>query len=215
MSDATIIYYTSNQENQEFERKIQETLLANCGGLPIISVSQKPINLGTNICVGDVGQSGFNMCRQVLIACKAATTRFVISAETDCIYPPEYFMFRPEKDDVCFRNNNTYIMGYNRDYFYKKHEGGTWAQVVNREFYIKRLEYLFQGAPEWSTEEKNFPKERGKRFFDSCESFTTIGPCVSFKSGRGMRRYTHSDRIPIYDLPYWGSGKEIYNKYLV
>lgn len=215
MGDATIIYYTSNQEDPEFERKIQETILANCGGLPIISVSHKPINFGTNICVGEVGQSGFNMCRQVLIACKAATTRFVISAEADCLYPPDYFTFRPKRDDACFRNNSTYLMAYKRDYFYKKNEGGTWAQVINREFYIKRLEELFQDAPEWSITEKSFPKERGKRFFDSSESFTTKNPCISIKSGRGMRRYSHSERVPIYELPYWGSGKEIYNKYLL
>ena len=214
MIDTTIIYYTSNQEYPEFERKVQETLLANCGNLPIVSVSQKPINLGKNICVGDVGQSGFNMCRQVLIACLAATTRFVISAEADCIYPPDYFTFRPERDDVCYRNNNTYLMGFRRDCFFKKNEGGTWSQIINRKFYIKRLEYLFKGAPKWSVKEKNFPKERGKKFFDSFERFTTKNPCISFKSGRGMRHYSHSERIPIYELPYWGDSKKLRKQYL-
>lgn len=214
----TILYYTSNRENEEFERRIRDNILHASGGLPIISISQKPINFGKNICVGDVGASGFNMFRQVFIGCKEAKTRFVISAEADCLYPPDYFQFMPERDDVCYRNANTYLLGHRRDYFYKKNEGGTWAQAVGREFYMKRLEELFKGAPEWNTEEKNFPKERGRGedVFKAAEikRFETANPCVSIKSGRGMRHYSHSERIPIHDLPYWGSGKEFRNTYV-
>src|SRR3989344_7648085 len=210
--DTTIIYYTSNKETPEFEQRIINSLLKVCGNLPIISVSHKPIDLGKNICVGDVGTSGFNMFRQVLIGCKEAKTKFIISAEADCLYSPDYFKFIPEREDICYRNANTYLLGLRRDYFYKKNEGGTWAQIIGRDFYIKRLRELFEGAPKWSIEEKNFPKERGKGEdifkITEIERFETANPCVSIKSGRGMRHYSHSERIPIYELPYWGSGKE-------
>jgi len=138
--DTTIIYYTSNKETPEFEQRIINSLLKVCGNLPIISVSHKPIDLGKNICVGDVGTSGFNMFRQVLIGCKEAKTKFIISAEADCLYSPDYFKFIPERDDICYRNTNTYLLGLRRDYFYKKNEGGTWVQVIGRDFYIQRLE---------------------------------------------------------------------------
>jgi hypothetical protein len=158
------------------------------------------------------------MFRQVLIGCKEAKTRFIITAEADCLYSPDYFEFVPERDDVCYRNDNTYLLGLKRDYFYKKNEGGSWVQAINREFYINRLEYLFEGAPEWSVEEKNFPKERGRGedIFsdDQIQRFTTKYPCISIKSGKGMRHYSHSERIPIYELPYWGTGKEFRNTYL-
>lgn len=209
----SIIYYSSSQEDSEFERKIQKTIKENSGGLPIISVTQKPTDFGTNICVGDVGASGFNMLRQIQIACEAAKTRFVIHTEADCLYPPDYFTFKPERDDVCYRNTNTYLMGYNRDYFWKKNEGGTWCQVVNREFLIKRLKELFKGQPMWDTSKKNFPKEIGQPFFTEFEKFTTANPCVSFKTGKGMRRFSHSQRIPIYELPYWGKGEDVKKKY--
>lgn len=210
----TIIYCTSNRENEDFENKIKEDLLEKSKDIPIISVSQKPINLGKNICVGNVGASGFNFLRQVLIGCEAANTQFIISAEADCLYSPDYFDFMPIKDNVCYRNNNTYLMGYRRNYFYKKNEGGTWCQVVNREFYIKQLKELLDKQPEWSTEMKNFPKEIGKKLFDSFEIFTTKYPCISIKTGKGMRKYSHSERIPINSLFYWGSGLEIRKKYL-
>lgn len=215
--DLTVLYYTSNREEEEFERRIRENILQASGGLPIISISQKPIDFGENIVVGDVGTSGFNMFRQVLIGCEAAKTPFVISAEADCLYPPDYFQFVPEREDICYRNANTYILGLRRDYFYKKNEGGTWAQVIGRDFYIKRLRELFDGAPEWSEEEKSFPKERGKGEdifnINQIERYETANPCISIKSGKGMRHYSHSDRTPVYDLPYWGNGKEFRNKY--
>jgi len=210
MNNTTIIYYTSNREDPAFEARVQENILKVCGGLPIVSVSQKPINFGKNVCVGDVGTSGFNVFRQIEIACKAATTPFVTSAEADCIYPPDYFQFIPPKLDVCYRNSNTYLVGHRRDYFYKKNEGGVWSQVVGRDFYIKRLGELFAGAPLWNVEEKNFPKERrkGEDIFNVIERFETTNPCISIKTGKGMRHYSHSDRTPIHELPYWGGGKK-------
>ena len=216
MSKTTIIYYTSNRENPEFERRVQENLLKVCRGLPIISVSQKPINLGKNICIGDVGTSGFNMFRQVQIACEEAKTSFVISAEADCLYPPDYFQFIPPKLDLPYRNSNLYVMPDRRDFFFYKKEGATHAQIVGREFYLKVLKKLFKGAPKWSSQEKNFPKERcGKAdIFDEILYWQTKNPVFQVKTHKGMRYYTHSDRTPIPSLPYWGSGKAVRRYYL-
>lgn len=214
--EATIIYYTSNRENEDFEKRVRENILKVKGDLPIISVSQKPIDFGKNICVGDVGTSGFNMFRQVEIACREADTPFVISAESDCLYPPDYFQFVPPKEDVCFRNSNLYVMPDKRDFFFHKKEGATHAQIVGREFYLQTLETLFKGAPPWSIEEKNFPKERLKKadVFDKIEYWQTKNPVFQIKTHLGMRYYTHSDRTPIPDLPYWGSGKTVRKYYL-
>lgn len=213
--NATIIYCSSNKEKPQFEARIIENLL-KVSDLPIISVTQKPMNLGTNICVGDdIGVSGFNFFRQTLIACEAAETQFVISAEADCLYGPDYFKFIPERDDICYRNSNLYVMGNKRDYFFKKNEGATHAQVVGREFYIKTLQKLFEGAPQWSATEKNFPKERWKKedIFDRIEYWETENPVVQIKTGDSMRHYTHSDRTPIQDIKYWGNGKDFRQRY--
>jgi len=204
-------------EHPLFEQRIREGILDNCGELPIVSVTQRPTDFGQNICVGNkVGVSGFNFFRQVLIACKAAKTKFVLSAEADCCYPPDYFQFEPEKDDVCYRNSNLYVMPDHRAYWFYKGEGATHAQIVGREFYIKTLEKLFEGAPEWSATEKNFPKERHKKedVFDHIEYYKTKFPVFQIKTHRSMRYYTHSERVPIYDLPYWGDGKKLRTFYL-
>lgn len=211
MKDVTILYYTSNKEHPKFEERIQKKLLDNCAGLPIISISQKPMKLGKNICVGDVGVSGFNMFRQVLIGCQEAKTKFILSAEADCCYPPDYFTFIPPREDMCYRNTNLYVMGDHRNYWYHKKEGATHSQIVGRDFYVKTLSTLFRGAPMWNPDEKNFPKERWKKVdvFGTIEHYRTENPVFQIKTHRSMRYYTHSERVPIYELPYWGKGRKI------
>ena len=208
----TIIYVTSNRERPEFEKKIQEDILSKCGDTPIVSVSQKPINFGKNICVGDVGTSGFNVCRQYQIACENAKTDFVVTAESDCLYPPDYFTFTPLKLDACYRNKNIYVQKYNNDWFRKKNDS-LFSQVVGRKHFLNRLNYLLKGMPKWSTEMKDFPKEIGKLLFNSYEYFETKHPCISFKTGQGMRKHSPAGSTPIYELPYWGSVKELRKKY--
>jgi len=213
---ATILYYTSNKEKPDFEKRIIDNLLKVGGDLPIISVSQKPMRLGKNICVGDVGASGFNMFRQVQIGLNQAKTKFVISAEADCLYPPDYFKFIPERDDICYRNSNLYVMAHKRPIFWKKEEGATHAQVIGRKYYLDRLNYLFEGAPKWSVEEKNFPRERHRKVdvFNKIEYWETKNPVVQIKTSQSMRTYTHSDRIDRSEIPYWGRADLLRIKYI-
>lgn len=207
-----VIYVSSNKEDREFEKKTREDLKKKVGELKIISVTQKPVELGTNICVGDVGASGFNFCRQNLIALEWSDADVVITAESDSLYSPDYFEFRPERLDIPYRNTNIYVQHYNHDYFFKK-DMSTFSQVVGRKFYRDRLRYLLKDQPKWSTEMKNFPKEINKKLFDEFETFETKYPCLSFKTGKGMRKYTPSERVPVHELPYWGKSSEVIKEY--
>lgn len=217
MENLTILYYTSNKEGELFESKVRENILKVSGGLPIISISQKPIDFGKNIYVGEHGASGFNMFRQIQIGLREVKTKFVISAEADCFYPPEYFSFIPEKENVVYRNTNTWVMPQWRPWFWQKRESATHAQVVGTKFYLDTLDKLFEGAPEWDSEikEKNFPKERtGKEdISDSISYWFCQNPVVQVKTTRSMRHYTTSDRIDIHELPYWGKGVDFRKKY--
>lgn len=212
---ATILYYTSNREGENFEGRIRENILRHNPGLPIVSISQKPIDFGHNIVVGDVGASGFNMFRQVLLGLEVVNTPFVISAEADCLYPPDYWEWLPPKDNVCYRDNHLYYLPRNRNYFFEKKEGATHAQVIGTKFYKETLEKLFEGAPTWSVEEKNFPKERHRRedVVRHVERYKTKNPVVQIKTHRSMRHYTNSERIPVYELPYWGKAEDFRKQY--
>jgi len=207
-NDATIVFVSSNKESPRFEGRVVDDLLKKCGDLPIISVTQKPVKLGTNIVVGQIGCSGYNFLRQIQIACENSETDIVISAESDCVYSTDYFQFRPEKLDIPYRNTNIYVQKYGQDYVCKKNSS-TFSQVVGREFYLKRLEELFGDLPFWNAEMKNFPKEVGKKLFDKFKYFETEYPCISFKTGKGMRKHSNTDEKPVYGLPHWGDIKSL------
>lgn len=211
----TILYYSSGREDKHLEWNVQENILKNCGDIPIISITQRPMDFGFNVCIGDVGVSGFNMFRQVQLGLRLVKTDYVISAEADCLYPPDYFEYTPPTQDACYRTSNLYVMPDKRAFFFYKKEGATHAQIVGTQFYLSRLNKLFEGAPEWSTEEMDFPRERGKGvdIFDKIEYWKSENAVVQIKTHKGMRYYTHSDRTPIYHLPYWGAGKLFRAKY--
>jgi hypothetical protein len=216
VNDTTILFYSSNREDRAFEMRIVEALLAVRGDHPIVSVTQQPFIVGErsddlNIIVGNVGASGANLFMQVLIGLRAIKTRYVVSAEADSIYPAGYFDWTPPRDDVPYRATSLYIVPDHRDYFFHKREGSTVGQTVGTAFYRDTLEALFAGGPEWAPTEKNFPKERHGKvdIFDSFERWDPPAPLISFKTHRGLRFYTHSERTPILTLPYWGSGKAL------
>jgi len=218
----TIFYCSSNREYPEFEQRVVDNIIKNKGDLDVISVTQRPMIFGKNICVGDnVGVSGKNFFKQTLIALQNIKTPFALSCEADTFYGPDYFKFVPERLDKCYRNDNLMVMGQHRKYFFKKPGGATHAQIVGTEFYRKTLEELFKGDEDWDykEEQKNFPKEKfhAKRedVFNKEDIlfYETEIPVVQIKTSQSMRNYTSSIREPIYDIPYWGSGKDFRAKF--
>ena len=210
----TIIYYTSNREDPVFEGRIIRSLLHSSGGkLPVISVSQKPMALGTNICVGEVGISGFNALRQYQIGVKAAKTRFVCSAESDTISPQDYFRFVPPTDDTFYLASPFYVMianGWIRNMFYEKipHEQ---CLVANRDMLIDRMEDEFKGRDEW---EDIKAKASILTLTKNREMFPVHPPVVSIKTDRNMHKKTRvSWQSRCYELPGIGTYSGVIRKY--
>jgi hypothetical protein len=212
----TIIYYTSNREKENFERKIQDNIIKNCGDIPIISVSQKPIDFGRNICVGNVGFSDHNGMRQMLIGAREAKTTYIISCESDFLYPPDYFKFIPSDKNECYRYDNVWI-AYKWEsrggFRFKRYSEG--AQVCGRKLLIEKYEKRLDGLPEWidgkpdDARKAPFQKYKWKWFGSDI-------PCISFKTGDGVRNLTWvTDTVPSQDnLPYWGNIDELRKNYL-
>jgi len=209
--DLTLIYYTSNKENEDFEKKIQRIIKKISGDIRIISVSQKPIDFGENICVGDVGANDHNLYRQIQIACKEAKTPFVASLESDNLYPIDYIRLNPTRMDTLYRYNNIWILKYWRTYFVRKRwcEG---AQIAGREFYLDLLEKEFENKPIWTTATRT----KTNPFRNLGNNFLWYGtdiPVVSIKTGNGLRSNTITDNTRYTkELPYWGSSKIVKRK---
>jgi glycosyltransferase involved in cell wall biosynthesis len=210
--DKTIIYYTGNREDEAFENKIRDNILRVKGNLPIISVSQKPMDFGTNICVGDVGQSYLNAFRQLLIGCEAATTHFVVMAESDCLYPKTgYFDFTPTDPNIIYSYSNTWIMWKRegRNSFRRKEQTHA-GMIYGREFLIKLLKKSFEGLPMWSREKMGFPFYKPEHKF---QEFRGEDPIINIITGaNGRKSTTLMKDQPRDSFPYWGSVVELKKK---
>lgn len=205
----TIIYYTANQENPDFERKIQENILKNSGGLPIISVSHKPINFGKNICIGKRPVCYSSSFKQLLIGLKEAKTEFCIATEADTLYPPAYFQFIPPTNDV-YRYTNLYVYFEGKNGFWRKRYVEA-AQMCNREVWIKNIERVLKGQKGWE------PKEVNPPFVFTTKdkySWATMSPVLTLKTRKGIGFKTGFIQGAQTKIPYWGTVNEIRRKYL-
>jgi hypothetical protein len=209
-----IIYISSNREDPLFEAKIIRGIVSRKGDLPIYSVTQQPIFKEKTKVVGNVGTSGFNFCRQLQMAVEIAEADYVISCEADCLYSPDYFTFVPPKLDRVYRNTNNYVLPYKKDYWYTKNSQ-TAFQIAGRDFLLNRLSRLLKGQSLWDTKMKNFPKEIGKPFLKEWDTFKTKHACFGIKTGKGMRKQTHHGKKKFFELPYWGTAKQVREKYLL
>ncbi len=215
--NTTVIYYTSNQEEEKFEAKIRENLLKVIGNLPLISVSQKPIDFGKNICIGNVGVSNQNAHRQLQIGAMAATTPFIHFAEADTLYPKEYFIYIPPVIDRIYRAP-IYLLYLNRrswgkDRFYLKQSSEA-STVVGRKYIIKHIESYLSDRGMWNPIlERNSTYPRMVPDHDAYSIFNPEVPIISIKTGHSMHGSHHcSGRAKI--LPFWGTPEEVINKLL-
>ena len=224
MKDVTVIYYTSNKENEVFEKKIQQQLLDSIGDTPLISVSQKPIeNFGNNICVGVQPFCDASAFRQLLIGLKEATTTFACVAESDCLYPPEYFNFEPPELDKIYRYSNVWILyGWlgrvTKGLFWQK-QNTEGAQFCSREHWIKLLEKSLEGVNGW--EDIKAPRV----YTEGYELFEGEIPMISIKTGNGLRKWTQTGQrkgsnkgitanLTINELPFWGTAESIRERFI-
>ena len=106
MTDLTIIHYTANKLPETTAGKIRAHLLeVTRGEMPIISVSQKPIDFGVNICVGDIGQSKYNVYKQIYIGLQQVKTEYIATSEDDTLYNYEHFTYRPTPGKFAYDAN--------------------------------------------------------------------------------------------------------------
>ncbi len=98
-----IIYYTDNRLNIKIAKKCQKRL--ESFGLPITSVSLKPMTFGKNIVLKGK-RSPEMMFKQILAGLEASTANIVFLAEHDVLYDKSHFDFIPPRKDKFYFNVN-------------------------------------------------------------------------------------------------------------
>ena len=135
MSDITILFYTANKIPQYILNLVIEHLKSF--KLPIVSVSQKSIDLGNNIVVPKE-YSVRNIHKQILIGAKEIKTKYVALCEDDCFYLPEhFFIYRPK---YFAYNRNRWTLHLKRGYYSYRFRAVMSQLIANRDTLISSAE---------------------------------------------------------------------------
>lgn len=138
-----IIYYTDNQLKVKISKLVQKHLLRM--GLPIVSVSLKPMDFGKNIVVHK--ERGYEAYfTQILTALENIDTDIVYFCEHDWLYHPSHFKFTPEDEKTFYYNWNWWRVraadGHAVHYNTQLLPGICAYREVLLEYYRKQLELL-------------------------------------------------------------------------
>lgn len=193
-----IIYYTDNRLGEPIFTIVQKQILAS--GLPIVSASLKPINLGKNI-VLDLSPGFITMNKQIINALEASESDYVFFCEHDVLYPLSHFDFIPKRNDIFYYNANVWRWEYpkNRAITYDRLLCLS-GLVVNRKFaldhYKKRLAKINDlklesdkrrepdWARKWGYEPGTKKKKRGGFSDDDFETWYSEEPIIDIRHGR-------------------------------
>jgi hypothetical protein len=148
MRDLTLVYYTANRIPEAFAEKVREKLLRSSNASPIISVSQKPIEFGQNVCMGELGFSPYYVYKQLLEGAKLAQSRFIACCEDDTLYPSEHWSTLPPSDDAFYYNHQRWWLEDNGKFRLRHNRAGMLACIVNRTLLVDTLEKRFEKYPE-------------------------------------------------------------------
>ena len=229
MDDLTILYYTANRIDERFATRVRQHLHELVDGRArIISVSQKPIEFGDNICVGDIGYSAWVCYRQILVGAIAADTPFIACAEDDSLYTREHFDFRPATEAFYYNRGGRWILedqGEPRPRFRWRDRTAMCGCIVSRDLLVSTLQARFAKFSEPITKTYD-PRLKGwgepgryEHYLRlprvGIEFFTTEHPIITLNHKKGLgglRRPNVDDRIEI-RLEPWGEAKHLWDFY--
>lgn len=147
MQDLTILYYSSNVLWDQAAQNVRTHLLrVTEGKIPIVSVTQKRLDFGHNIYVGEIGKSYYNCYKQILIGAKACITPYIACCEDDTLYPASHFTHRPSSMDIFSYNNHMWFFE-KYGYWRKPGDHGMCGCIAPTELLIKTLEPRFKKYP--------------------------------------------------------------------
>jgi len=207
MSHKEIIYITDNALKPSIQKCCQEQLRKAAREIPIISISQKPIPFGRNICIGTkFGRHQKTIFKQIDCGLDFCSSEVLFIAEHDVLYPEEYFDFEPQKKDVIYYQGPRRLLNY-EGYGDKMATGPLSCCCGHRQI----LKEAFQSRKEETENGKFFSRpEPGATTTDPwrTEKIDKEFPVLDIRHGNNFTGYreckTHETHIPYWgDFTYW------------
>lgn len=221
----SLLFYTDNQLTLKLAHRVQKQLKSI--GLPIVSVSLKPMNFGKNIHL-PLKRGYLTMAKQILEGLKASTAEVIFFCEHDVLYHPSHFDFVPPERDKYYYNTNVWRVraddGHGLYVDNLQQLSGLCAyRELLIEHYEKRVKLLEEKAndPDFSSYVRKMGFEpgthgRAERVDDfKAESWTSKYPNLDIRHGANLtpsrwrkeqyrnQRYTKG-WTEADEFPYWG-----------
>jgi len=225
MNDLTILYITANEMSERWMRFQIGQLLKAVGDTPIISLSRKPMDLGTNM-IDSEPKSYWNIYMQMLRGAWEAKTPYVAMAEDDTLYTKAHFEeFRPPLDKVAYDRSRWSLFVWERVPMYcVRQRISNCSLIAPRELLIEALterkERWPNGAPIDLVGEVGRAKvdQRLGVTVRGCIEWYSYGPIVQLNHSDGTddtqrRNWKRHGQIRAYDIPHWGKAKDIVGIY--
>ncbi len=209
-----IVYYTDHHIDPDLMRACQKNLLKATGKqIPIISVSQKPIGFGKNICVGEKPRSNRSIYEQIMAGLQAAEPESVIYlCEHDVAYNPSHFAHVPEiKERIDYNQNRYYWAPGQREYLPARGKWPLSQLVAYREYLIERVQLVLDQPEPPSSE-----LYRGIR----THKFKSERPNVDIRHGKNFSQdgrwkkayYNGTSELTVKNIGHWGSPPHMLKK---
>lgn len=239
-NDLTIIYLTASEHPSHWEDFHRRHLLEAVGDYPIITVSRKPVNntmevngqlvtvakLSDRLILDIEPQSHRNMYRQLLKACKLATTPYIATAESDTLYPKEHFtFFRPKLDEVAYDMSRWTLFTWKPDLFSLRYRISNCTLLAPREYYIEALEERYGDN---ATCRQDIIGEVGRHLHEETLGITPRKSVnvwcpmstvqINHENGTNYREAHHPKQkrmgeVKAYEIPQWGRAVELAKEY--
>lgn len=196
-----IVYYTDSRLEAELADSVRRQIKKASDGIPIISVSQKILSFGKNICVGLKPRNYLSLYEQLLIGLEAADEDALIYlCEHDVFYHPDHFRFIPPREEKIYYNLNRFYFNRNKNFFLK---------AIGKRALSQGIAYrniLLDHA-------KEQVKARKMGIASPCMgpfwNFETEYPNIDTRHGGNLSvfgEFDESDKSPrILSVPYWGT----------
>lgn len=226
MNDITILHYTSNKIPDNFARNIRNHLLkVTEEKIPIISISQKPMDFGYNICVGDIGSSVYNVYRQIFEGLKITKTKYICCCEDDSLYVMEHFESKVPDDAISYNMSRWQVS--HRGYFFYLRRTSMLCCIAPTEILFNTLNERFTKYPEMPPPDTLSGRQRQAfgepgRYENriglpvvKLNRFESVLPVVTFRhwAGLGGLRGMSSSDIIKEEIEYWGNAKDLWKKF--
>lgn len=223
-NDLTIIFLTANRLPEKWAEFQKSVLLKAAKGLPIITISRKPLDWGINI-IDKEPKTVSNIYFQLLRGAKMATTPYIGVAEDDTLYPSKHFhCFRPPQDSFAYNHNRLGIFTWGKPVFFWKHNPSNSTLIAPRQLLVDALEERFikwpNGTPHELTGEVGRPtiERRLGVSHRKIMHFETMVSVLRFDHDFGIDTLakSHNKRVGAmqsYHVPTWGKAKDIVKKF--